>query len=103
MPNPPIHPLPKLPGIITQRLAKLAKVPAYEQHEFCERISDRLLRLWKRDRRAMSGKPRYALIEAANAARTLQKTFYRLNKQDRDWVENFSTLRYNSSVAKQII
>jgi hypothetical protein len=92
MPKAPIHPLPKLPGVLAERLAKLAKVPTNERDEFCRSVSDSVLRLWKRDRRAVSSKPGQALIQAAKAARTLQQTFFRLNKQDRDWVENIMHL-----------
>jgi hypothetical protein len=88
MPKAPIHPLPKLPRVLAERLAKLAKVPANDRDEFCELISDSALRLWKRDRRATSSKPDQALIQAAMAARTLQQQFFNMNKQDRDWVEN---------------
>jgi hypothetical protein len=92
MPKAPIHPLPKLPRVLAERLAKLAKVPTNERDEFCELISDSVLRLWKRDRRATSSKPDQDLVQAAKAARTLQQTFFRLNKQDREWVENIMHL-----------
>ncbi len=88
MPKAPIHPLPKLPRVLAERLAELAKVPTNDRDEFCELISDSALRLWKRDRRAVSSTPGQALIQAAKAARTLQQNFFYMNKQDRDWVEN---------------
>jgi hypothetical protein len=77
MPKAPIHPLPKLPIVLAERLAKLAKVPTNERDEFCELLSDSVLRLWKRDRRAISSKPGEALIQAAKAAQTLQQKFFK--------------------------
>ena len=88
MPKPPPRLPPKLPGVVAKRLAKLAKVPTDEQDEFCKRISETVLSLWKRDRRAESSKPDQALIRTAKAARTLQQNFFYMNEQDRDWVEN---------------
>jgi hypothetical protein len=85
--SPPQLP-PKLPSVLAKRLAKLAKVPTNERDEFCKRISETVLSLWKRDRRAVSSKPGRALIQAANAARTLQQNFFYMNEQDRGWVEN---------------
>jgi hypothetical protein len=92
LPKPPPQLPPKLPSVLAERLAKLAKVPTNERDEFCKRISETVLRLWKRDRRSMSSKPGQDLVQAAKAARTLQQTFFRLNKQDRDWVENIMHL-----------
>jgi hypothetical protein len=43
---------------------------------------------WKRDRRSTGDKPGAALIYAADAARTLQKTYFRIKKQDHDWIAN---------------
>jgi hypothetical protein len=84
MPRPSIHSPRKLPKVVAIRLAKLAKVPINEQDGFCDRISEIVLRLSERYRRAAS----QDLVRAARAAQTLQQTFFRLNKQDRNWVEN---------------
>ena|ERR1035437_7595912 len=88
LPKPPPQLPPKLPSVLAERLAKLAKVPTNERDEFCKRISETVLSLWTRDRRAVSSKPGRALIQAAKAARTLQQNFFYMNKQDRHWVEN---------------
>ena len=88
LPKPPPQLPPKLPSVLAERLAKLAKVPTNGRDEFCKRISETVLSLWKRDRRAVSSNPGRALIQAAKAARTLQQNFFYMNKQDRDWVEN---------------
>jgi hypothetical protein len=85
--KPPTH-SPAVPRKVVLRLADLAGVPTNDREAFCERVSDRLLRLWKRDRRAVSSKPGPDLVKAAKAARTLQEAFYRLNKHDREWVDN---------------
>ena len=82
-----VHPARKLPSVLTERLATLAKVPPDERDEFCKRISETVQKVWKRDRRSTGEKPGTALIYAADAARTLQKTFFRTKKIDREWVE----------------
>jgi hypothetical protein len=88
VPKPPIDDPPELPGNVALRLAALARVPTDDRDSFCERISESLASLWKRDRRAVSLKPGPALVRAAKAAQTLQKEVYRLNQQDREWVDN---------------
>jgi hypothetical protein len=85
--KPPIH-APPVPKDVMLRLAKLAGVPTNDREAFCEHASNGFLRLWKRDRRAVSSNPGPALIKAAKAARTLQEAFYRLKKHDREWVDN---------------
>jgi hypothetical protein len=88
MPSSPTRALPKLPGVVPERLAKLAKVPRNEQQDFCRRISDLVATLRKRDRRVTSSKPSQALKRAAKAARDLQNNFEYMGKEDRDWLEN---------------
>jgi hypothetical protein len=83
-----VHPPRKLPRVLAERLAKLAKVPTNERDEFCRSVSDSVLRLWGRYRPATSSKQGQALIHAAKAARTLQQKFFHMSKQDREWVEN---------------
>lgn len=70
--------------ILAVRLAKTAKVPGVDQDDFCNRICNIVLRIRVRHRR----KPGFKLVEAADAARTLQNAFFRLKKEDRDHVEN---------------
>jgi hypothetical protein len=82
-----VHPPRKLPGVLAERLAKLARVPAEYRDEFCGRISEIVQNAWKRDRRSTGQKPGPRLVYAADAARTLQKEFFRIKKDDRDWVE----------------
>jgi hypothetical protein len=82
-----VHPPRKLPSALAERLAKLAEVPAEYRDEFCDRISETVQNAWKRDRRSTGERPGAALIYAADAARALQKTFFRTNKRDREWVE----------------
>src|SRR5262249_53940144 len=47
--------------------------------------------LWKLDRRAISSKPGAALKRAAKAAKALQKAYFSLNPQDREWVHNIQS------------
>jgi hypothetical protein len=82
-----VHPPRKLPSVLAERLAKLAEVPAEYRDEFRDRISETVQNAWKRDRRSTGQKPDRHLVYAADAARTLQKTFFRVKKQNRDWVE----------------
>jgi hypothetical protein len=63
-------------------------VPTDEQEVFYEDISRSFERIWQRDRRAVLSKPGPALFKAARAATTLQKQFYRLSQEDREWLEN---------------
>ena len=85
LPSPPM--LPKLPGVLAERLAKLANVPTDNRHEFCGRISDIVQDICKRDRRQTGQRPGRHLTYAADAARTLQKEFFRIKKDDLDWIE----------------
>jgi hypothetical protein len=73
---------------VLQRLATLAGVPTNEQEEFHEQFSSSYAKIWQRDRRAVLSKPGPALLKAARASTTLQKEFYRLSQEDRDWLEN---------------
>jgi hypothetical protein len=73
--------------ILAQRLATSAKVPAGNEQEFCDRIIDLVLDLRKRTR--PSRKPGGRLIEAAEAARVLDKKFTGMNDHDRKWVDEF--------------
>jgi hypothetical protein len=86
--KPPIHTPPLLPKNIALRLADLAGVHPDNRESFCERLSHSLLKLWKRDRRAVSSKPSAALYKAAKAAQTLKGALYSLKRQDREWVDN---------------
>jgi integrase len=52
MPGPRTPPPPVVLRALALRLAKHAKVPANYRDEFCDLISDMVLRLWSRDRRA---------------------------------------------------
>ena len=63
-------------------------MPTHYQHEFSERIVEIVIGLRKRHRSPEWGKPGGLLTEAADAARRLQDTFYRMNKRDRAWVEH---------------
>jgi hypothetical protein len=88
MPSPPTYPPAAQLRVLAARLAKIAKVPSNYEDDFCKRISETVLKLRKRDRRATGATPGRRLIEAASAARTLRQTFSRMNKPDRDWVED---------------
>jgi hypothetical protein len=82
------YPEPYRLNLAAQGIAKLAKVPVHYQHEFSERIIEIVMALRKRHRSPEWGKPGGLLTEAADAARRLQDTFYRMNKRDRAWVEH---------------
>ena len=69
------------------RLAKIANIPAEYRGEFCDRICKTVQNVCARDRRSTGQKPGRHLVYAADAARTLQKEFFRIKKEDRDWVE----------------
>jgi hypothetical protein len=85
----PPTPTPRvLPSNVILRLATLAGVPTTEQELFHEQFSFSLAKIWQRASRALSSKPGPALVRAARAATTLQKEFYRLSQQDREWLEN---------------
>jgi hypothetical protein len=88
VPKPPINTPRKLPRDVARKLAGLAKVPTHERDAFYEDLSQSVAELWQVDRRGDSAKPGLALVTAAKAARTLQKAFDSLNKQDRAWVDN---------------
>ena len=76
------YPEPYRLNLVAQRIAKLAKVPKHYHHEFSERIVETVMHFRKWDRHSGG-----LLIEAADAARRLQDTFFRMNQSDRDWVE----------------
>jgi hypothetical protein len=81
------YPAPYQLNLVVQKIAKLAKVPKHYRDEFCERIVKIVMSLRKPHRSPEWGKPGGLLTEAADAARRLQDTFYRMNKRDRAWVE----------------
>src|SRR5665213_3239126 len=72
---------------LARRLAKDAKIPTSGQKDFCRRIICAVRQIRERDRRSTGAKPGGLLIEAAEAARNLEKAFSSMNKRDRDWVE----------------
>ena len=82
------YPAPYQLNLVAQRIAKIAKVSTHYQHEFSERIVEIVMSLRKPHRSSAWGKPGGLLIEAADAARRLQDTFFRMNQRDRDWVEH---------------
>ena len=82
------YPAPYRLNLVAQRIVKLAKVPTHYQHEFSERIVEIVMSLRKQHRSPAWGKPGGLLTEAADAARRLQDTFYRMNERDRGWVEH---------------
>ena len=84
--RPQNHELPVLPGPVALQLANLAEVPKNYREEFCQDISDHTLTIWKTNRHALLDK--LALIETAKAARSLNQKFLRMNKQDREWINN---------------
>jgi hypothetical protein len=73
--------------ILATQLAKHVKVPADNKQEFCQRVYETVVSVRNRDRRGTGEKPGLALLDAADAARRLQKAFSRLKKPDRDHVE----------------
>jgi hypothetical protein len=79
--------------ILADRTARLAKVPADNQQEFCERIIKIISDLRLRDRRSTGKKPGGRLIEAAEAARILDLKFSGMNSHDRTWVEDIHRTR----------
>jgi hypothetical protein len=82
------YPEPYRLNLVVQKIAKLAKVSKHYRHEFSERIVKIVMDLRKPHRSPDWGKPGGLLTEAADAARRLQDTFYRMNQRDRDWVEH---------------
>jgi hypothetical protein len=72
---------------LAKRLANDAKVPTSGQEDFCRRIICAVRQIRDRDRRSTGARPGGLLIEAAEAARILEKKFSSMNKWDRDWVE----------------
>lgn len=87
------YPAPYQLNLVAQRIAKIAKVSAHYQHEFSERIVELVMSLREPHRNPAWGKPGGLLTEAANAARRLFDTFYRMNRRDRDWVEHVKQSR----------
>jgi hypothetical protein len=100
MPKPQTLPPPAVLRALALRLAKLAQVSQNYQNDFCERISRTLLTIFQWDRRSTGAKPGYKLVEAADAARILQKTFFRLKEQDRDWVEGIKQSQMQFTAGK---
>jgi hypothetical protein len=90
MPSPPINEPPRLHKDVALQVAHVADVPSAERDQFCELVQGTVQIVWELDRRAVSSKPGQALIDAAQAARTLHKAFGELNREDRDWVERLS-------------
>ena len=78
------HELPILPRPVALRLAKLAEVPKSYREEFCEDISNHTLTIWKADRHTLPDRP--ALTATAKAAHDLYQKFFRMNKKDREWI-----------------
>jgi hypothetical protein len=75
------------------RLAADAKVPKQNRPEFCDRIVNTVLAIRLRDRRSTVTIPGGMLIEAADAARELNKFYSRMNQTDRDWVEHIKSVQ----------
>jgi hypothetical protein len=86
-PYPPTQTSPELPEDVAMQVAELARIPAHERGQFCQRVCDSVQTVWETDRRAVSSKPDRALFKAAEAARTLNEAICSLNKDDREWVE----------------
>jgi hypothetical protein len=89
MSKPGQHPPNALPKNVALKIANLFHVPKVERETFCDHLCTSMQRLWKRDRRATSSKPGAALRQAAEATRSLLKSFDKLRQEDRDWVDNF--------------
>ena len=99
MSSPPTGKRPRLHKHVALEVARVADVPKEEHDQFCELVQGTVEFVWQLDRRALSSKqskPGQALLDAAQAARTLCKAFGKLNKQDREWVEGLlaKDLRY---------
>jgi hypothetical protein len=88
MPTPPTYPPAAQLSVLTERLAKIAKVPTNYQHDFCERIIQTVLGVRNRDRRTTGQIVGGLLSEAADAARRLRDTYSRMSQEDRDWVDH---------------
>jgi hypothetical protein len=86
-PHQPTQAPPALPEDVAMQIAELARIPAHERGQFCQRVCDSVQAVWETDRRAVSSKPGRALLKAAGAARTLNEAICSLNKDDREWVE----------------
>jgi hypothetical protein len=87
MPRPnPYPPITQL-KVSATRLAMLANIPKEDRKEFCDRIVRTVLALRELDRRSTGARPGGRLIEAAEAARILDKKFSDMNLRDREWVE----------------
>ena len=80
------YPAKAILGILAQRLARRATVPARNQQECGDRIVKLILGLRKRTHPS-GRKPGGRLIEAAQAARVLDKKFTGMNEHDRKWVD----------------
>jgi hypothetical protein len=87
-PYPPTQTPPELPRDVAMQVAELARVSVQECEPFCDSVCDSVKMVWERDRRAVSSKPPgRALVQAVNAARTLNEAVCNLNKEDREWVK----------------
>jgi hypothetical protein len=88
MSKPSPHPPNALPKNVALKIANLFHVPKVEREPFCDHLRNNTQRIWNRDRRATSSKSGPALRQAAEATRSLLKSFDRLRQEDRDWVNN---------------
>jgi len=71
---------------VALQIADLAKVPNHARECFCDCICGAAQEVWEWDRRGTSSRPSEALIEAANAARTMKTALQALNENDREWL-----------------
>jgi len=73
MAKPPIDP-PKLSREVALQIAAVACVPSEQREQFCDLVQVTVQTVWELDRRATSSTPGQALIDAAQAARTLHNS-----------------------------
>lgn len=78
------HTLSELPKDVALQVAELARVPREERDQFCDLLYGTVQKVWDW---ASGTEPGQALVDAADAARTLDKQLGKLNKSDRLWVE----------------
>jgi hypothetical protein len=69
---------------VALQVAELARVPCENQDQFCDLLYGTVQKVWDW---ASGAEPGQALVDAANAARILDKQLGKLNKSDRLWVE----------------
>jgi hypothetical protein len=78
-----------LPRADALQIAALASVPDPDFERFYDYLCNSVQMVCDLDRRAVSSpEPSRALIKAAEASRTLFEAVYRMNKDDREWVDN---------------